>query len=161
GCGEKVRVPGKRMLSRSSVGVLQSLGIDPIAAEARWEEESARSEGTTTDKKVWKCSRCSAPLNPDELKGAYVEGELVCSVCRAGLEERGEGRRPLKPEEIAILTAPNPERAKRQALLYGALFVVGFTLPLWVVVHLHFVVALLVGALVGLGGGWLVYRTRS
>jgi hypothetical protein len=161
GCGKKVRVPGERILSKSSRGaILLSVGIDPVRAERNWEEESSKSKGG----KTWKCSRCAAPLEPTELTGAYVEGELVCSVCRAGLEDRRdarEGKRPLKKDEVAILSAPNPERARRQGFLYGGLFFVGFTGPLWAVFHLHLVVALLAGALIAAGGGWLVYRTRT
>ena len=110
GCGEKIKVPGIRALSQSSRGaILRSVGIDPDEASRNWEDESSRAGG---DKKSWKCSRCAAPLEASELKGAYVQGELVCSVCREGLEDRREARdgdrRALKANEIAILSAPSP-----------------------------------------------------
>lgn len=164
GCGERVKVPGIRALSKSSRGnILLSVGIDPEASHRAWEEESSRSNGGATKK--WKCSECAAPLESGELKGAYIMGELVCSVCRAGLEDRREGRegeeRAKKHADVAILTAMSPERAKRLGVLYGALFFVGFAGPLWAVFSLHFVLAVLVGAAVGSGGGWLVWRTRT
>jgi hypothetical protein len=162
-CGKKVRVPGERALSMSSRGdILRGLGIDPDASKKAWEEESNGKKGG--GERLWKCSRCAAPLESGEIKGAYVQGELVCSVCRAGLEDRREareGRKPLEKNEVAILSAPNPEEAKRQGTVIGVFIGIGFVLPLWIVVHLPLLVALLAGAAVGGAAGYAVYRSRS
>src|SRR5205823_14746725 len=65
-CGKKVKVPGVRALSKSSRGdILRSVGIDPDASARAWEEESSGK----SKERIWKCSRCSAQLEPGEIKG--------------------------------------------------------------------------------------------
>ena len=45
--------------------------------------------------------------------------------------------------------------------MYGALFFVGFFGPLWAVAGVHGAVALLVGAVLGVVGGWFVFHKHS
>src|SRR4051794_38983160 len=79
-CGEKLRVPRETGVSERSRGdILASLGIDPVAAQEAYKAEVARREG----KKTYRCMRCEGDIGANELKGAYVQGELVCPGCRA------------------------------------------------------------------------------
>src|SRR3989442_44437 len=81
-CGEKVKVPGRRetaVSDRSRKDILAGLGIDPLAAAQAYEQEVERRR----PKRVYRCTRCVGELEPSELKGAYIQGELVCNGCRA------------------------------------------------------------------------------
>jgi transcription elongation factor Elf1 len=165
-CGLKVRVPrGSEVSERSRGNILAELGIDPVAAEQAYQAEAARRR---VEKKNYRCMRCDGDISADDVKGAYVQGELVCAGCRASAEvedrraaeqRQVDGKKPAAVELAAPVS--DPRRAMAAAVGYSAIFLIGVTGPLWAVAGLGFFKAFLLGAVVAGMGGATVYRTRA
>lgn len=167
-CGESVRIPKPKkpdVSQRSRQQILAELGIDPMAAEEAYKAEVARR---TKKSKAYHCTRCSQELVESELKGAYVEGELVCSSCRASAEvsdrkaeREAEEKKRKGPAAVELTTAPDPQKALAAALGYGALFLVGIAGPLYFVADLGGLASFGLGLVVAGIGAATVYRTRT
>ncbi len=161
-CGDKVRVPREAAVSdRSRGNILAELGIDPVAAQEAYKAEVARREA----KKTYHCTRCEGAIGPDEIKGAYVKGELVCPGCRASdeVEDRKNERAKAAQKEAAkaiVTDYRSPEKARRAALGYGLLFFVGIAGPLLTLSSMRFG-AIAIALVVALIGAATVYRHRA
>lgn len=161
-CGEKVRVPRETNVSERSRGnILASLGIDPVAAGEAYKAEVARREG----KKTYRCMRCEGEIGANELKGAYVQGELVCPGCRATDEvadRKAERAKEAQKEAAKALVTDyrDPIAARRAALGYGVLFFVGIAGPLLSLTSMR-VGSIAIALVVAVLGALTVYRHRA
>lgn len=119
-CRTRVRVPGDPAISlRTRRAILDELGIDPEAAEKKFEEEQTKG---------YVCTLCAAALQQDELPAAYGEEGLVCSSCRAAaVEQRGEPAEKAKKKKAEVKWARqgSVEDARKKAYALGALIGIG------------------------------------
>jgi hypothetical protein len=158
-CGEHIRVPGIPLLSRSSRGdILLSVGIDPEAAERKFNEEQLlESNREKAKKKTYRCTRCEDPFESGELASAYYKGELVCTGCREiqkKAPDTGEGRR------VRAAVAVGEPRTGAQTFAYAGLFFLGFAGPAWTIFHFHGALAVVIGLVVAVVGGFAI-RSRG
>ena len=167
-CGKKIRVPRAAAVSdRSRNDILAEFGIDSDVAKAKYKQEKLRE---TPQPRVYKCVRCENKIRADEIKGAYVKGELLCKGCRDSAEvvdrraeadkEESErkGRRPAV--EGKVLRSKQQREAALLSLGYGVFFFLGIFAPAWVVFDVKLVGAISVALLVGVAGGLAVYARR-
>ncbi len=154
-CGERVRIPGVPLLSKSSRGnILLSVGIDPEAAERAFNEEQLlESSRGKAKKKTYHCTRCEDAFDSSELPNAYFEGELVCAGCRNILKKDPNEARRDKTPAVAI-GAP---RSNAHAFAHAGLFFLGFAGPAWTIFHLHGALAVAIGLAVALVGGFAIH----
>ena len=161
-CGDQVRVPRETAVSdRSRGNILAELGIDPVAAGEAYKAEVTRREA----KKTYRCTRCEGEIGSNEIKGAYVQGELVCPGCRASDEvaDRKAERAKENQKEAAkalVTDYRSPEKARRAAIGYGLLFFVGIAGPLLSLTTMTFS-AIGIALVVALAGAATVYRHRA
>ncbi len=162
-CGDQIRVPREAAVSdRSRGNILAELGIDPVAAAEAYKAEVARRD---QKKSTYFCTRCEGEIGANELKGAYVQGELVCPGCRASQEiaDRKAERAKENQKEAAkalVTDYRSPEKARRAAIAYGALFFVGIAGPLLSLTSMTFG-AIGIALVVALVGAATVYRHRA
>jgi hypothetical protein len=161
-CGDKVRVPREAGVSERSRGnILAELGIDPVAAAEAYKAEVERRGA----KKTYRCTRCEGDIGANELKGAYIQGDLVCPGCRATdlvADRKAERAKEAQKDAAKALITDfrSPEKARRAALGYGLLFFVGIAGPLYTVTKLGFV-GIAIATVIALAGAYTVYRHRS
>ncbi len=167
GCGDKLKIPRDRNVSERSRGnILAELGIDPVAAEQAYKQEIDRR----AQKRTYRCTRCEGEIGADEVKGAYVAGELVCTSCRASdavvdrKAEREAQEKKAKGGKAAVELISDhrdPKKAVASAIGLGAVFLIGVLGPLWAVVGMGFLKAFAIAFVVAAVGGGAVYRSRA
>jgi DNA-directed RNA polymerase subunit RPC12/RpoP len=125
-CRIKLTVPGSMKISmRTRQAVLEELGIDPEQSAKAYEQEKEQG---------YRCSACDKKLVQDELRDAYGSEGLTCSDCRAAdvdtrdaeYKKEEKKKEPKHLEEWTV-NATTPEAARRKALGFGALFLIGTT----------------------------------
>jgi predicted SprT family Zn-dependent metalloprotease len=158
-CGGTFKVPRESVVTPSlRAQILTDLGIDPDEASRKYAAESSSS---SDERRVYRCSRCEGSVQRSELKGAYVNGELLCRGCRANLDVRCRREPEEEDREQALESVPFDERrALARTLGHTALFFAGSVGPLVVLAGVHGIVALGVGLAISVAGGALVHRTR-
>jgi predicted metal-binding protein len=166
-CKGKIRIAREAGLSERSRGtILAELGIDAIAAEQAYKDEVEQR----SVKRVYRCTRCAGEIASDEIKGAYVAGELVCPGCRASdlvadrKAEREAEEKKARGGKAAVELITDGRDARNalfRALSYGTVFFIGTTGPLWAIFSVGFLKAFVLGALVAALGAAAVYRARA
>ncbi len=137
--------------------ILRSVGIDPEGALAKYEQELERDASALA--RALRCARCEVSGGLEEVR--YVSGELLCDECADAAQvevrrERDEGDRKKEPD-VAVVRAPDPNKATLKAAAYGIFFFSGIAGPLGVVFDM-WIVALLLGGAVAAFGAKHVYR---
>lgn len=126
-CRIKLTVPGSMKISmRTRQAILEELGIDPEQSAKAYQHEKEQG---------YRCSGCDRKLVDDELRAAYGSEGLTCSDCRVAevgtrdAEYKKEEKKKKEPKHLEEWTtnATTPEAARRKALSYGALFLIGTT----------------------------------